>query len=412
LKNGELTRSVLLLTATRILVNMTRRFPYPFLPGIARQLNVSLGGVQSVMAVQAGVGAASPVFGPLSERYGRRRVMLLTLAMIVAAALVGALAPQFAVFACVMIVMGVAKMIFDPTMQAYIGDRVPYQRRGLAMGTVELSWAGSLLVAGPVAGALLALSHAHVPASLLAGEISFQPVLPVTATGLQAVFALIGVLALASILVLWLFLPPDNPTGETPRLITPLDTIRLLRRSPAALGAIAYALLLATANEIFFINYGAWMEQSFELMLTALGVTTVVIGAAEIIGEVNVMTLADRFGKRRLALFGSGLAAICYIILPLLDFSLTVSLVGVFILFVGVETGIVAGFPLFTEVLPESRAVMMSSIIGAASLGRLLGAILGGVIYALTGNFVVMGLVATVIGLASWFALWRFVPEP
>ncbi|NJL56687.1 hypothetical protein HC928_17130, partial [bacterium] len=43
----------------------------------------------------------------------------------------------------------------------------------------------------------------------------------------------------------------------------------VLRRSPAALGALAHALLLAAANELFFINYGAWMDLSFNLALAA-----------------------------------------------------------------------------------------------------------------------------------------------
>ncbi|NJL56686.1 sugar porter family MFS transporter [bacterium] len=138
---------------------------------------------------------------------------------------------------------------------------------------------------------------------------------------------------------------------------------------------------------------------------------TVVIAAAEVIGEVTVMGLADRIGKRRLSLIGSAVSALSYVILPHLDTSLPLALAGVFVMFLFVEIGIVAAIPLFSEVLPEARAVMMSGVIGASSLGRFLGAAGGGALLALVGDFAVIGLVSTGVGLLAVFSMWRFVPE-
>lgn len=384
----RLIGSVILLTVSRLVVNTTRRFAYPFLPSIARELNVSLSSVQSVVAVQAGIGASSPIFGPLAERYGRKRIMLAMIALLTLAAVMGAALPRFQVFVLVMLTFGVAKMVFDPALQAYLGDRVPYNRRGLALGTVELSWAGALLVAAPVAGLLLRVS------------------------GLSAVFAMIAGLGLVVFGALALYLPPDHPDkGTLPRFITPLDTLRILRASRAALGAVGFTFLLAVANEIFFINYGAWMESAFDLPLESIGAASVAIAAAEVLGEFSVMGMADRFGKRRLALLGAGLSALAYIVLPHLTFSLTAAVAGLFLMFLFVETGIVASIPLFSEILPEARAVMMSSVLGSASAGRLSGAVLGGLLYQLSGNFALMGVISTVIGLAAYFMLWRFVKE-
>lgn len=412
LDNKTLARAILTLTFSRLIINITRRFPYAFLPTIARQLSVPLSAVQSVMAIQAGVGMSSPVFGPLSERFGRKRVILGTLALLVVASLLGMALPQFQIFAVVMIAYGIAKTIFDPSVHAYVGDRVAYARRGVATGVIELSWAGSLLVAAPVAGIVLGLSYVTVPDALMSGDFRFITDFEWRTTGLQAIFGLLAVSGALAFFITWWVVPADHPaSGAALRIITPFDTLKIIRGNPAAMGAVAYSLLLSTANEIFFINYGAWMELSFDLVLAALGAVTVVIAAAEVVGEVSIIALADRIGKRRLALLGSGISSACYLLLPLLDFSLIVALIGLFVMFLFVEIGIVASLPLFTEVLPESRAVMMSGVIGAASGGRLLGAILGGAIYALSGDFVVMGGIAMLIGFGSFFMLWRFVPE-
>jgi predicted MFS family arabinose efflux permease len=386
-KKNNIVLSILTLTFARLVINMGRRFPYPFLPEIARELSVPLDSVASVMAANAGIGIVSPLLGPVSERYGRKRVILGSLSFMAMAAIAGASMPQFWLFAVVMLAFGVGKMMYDPAMQAYIGDRVPYARRALAIGTTELSWAGALFIAAPIAGRLLEVAN------------------------LQAVFAGLAAVIVAALLVVVIFLPADHPTGEARKVVTPLDSWRLMRENPAALGAMSFSLLLVMANEIFFINYGAWMEASFDLVLAALGTVTIVIAVAEVSGEFTVIGLADRLGKRRLTLIGTAVSSLIYVLLPHLTFSLPISLAALFVLFFCVEIAVVASISLFTEVLPEARSVMMSSNVGAHSLGRLTGALLGSRLYELTHSFPVTGLIAMVIGLGSLAIFWRFVQE-
>lgn len=378
---------VLALTFGRLVVNMARRFPYPFAPEISRQLSVPVAGIQSLVALTAGLGMFSPLLSPLSERFGAKRAIIVALWAMTLSALLGSFMPQFRLFVVVLFVWSLAKIIYDPAMQAYLGKKIPYRQRGRAIGITELSWAGSLMIIAPLAGYLLG---------------SF---------GVGAVFIALVIFSAAATVVIALFLPPDEPNTLQTRMITPVDTLRLLRRSPVALAALLYSLLLVTANEIIFINYGLWMERTFNLELTALGLTTIVISAAEIIGEFGVISLVDSVGKRRMALAGAVGAALAYGALPYLAFNLAVALAGLFVLFVAIEIAIVASLPLFTEIMPDARTVMMSSNVAAHSLGRLGGALIGGVLYQASGNFIVVGLVALVTGLAAAFILWRFIAE-
>ena len=376
------------LTVSRLIMNMTRRFAYPFASQIAAQLGVPLAAVQNIIAVQAGVGIASPMFGPLSERYGRKWVMLGALLVMAAVSAAGALLPRFWVFAALMLTFGVSKMIFDPALLAYVGDRIPYNRRALAVGTTELSWAGSLFVIAPLAGFLLQGGY-----------------------GVQAVFAAFAILALVGVLVIALFIPADRPEHHKVKIVTALDAWRIVRSSPVAMAALVYSFLLVTAHELMFINYSPWMESSFRITTSELGVVTTVIATAEVLGEFIIIGFADRLGKRRMALGGALLAALGYVVLPTLAFSLVATMVWLFLIFLFIEIAIVASIPMFTEILPQSRAVMMSSNASLHSLGRLTGAAVGSMLLRETGSFGVVCLISTGIGLAAFAMMWRFVHE-
>ena len=47
--------------------------------------------------------------------------------------------------AIALVLFGLSKVIYDPTIHAYVGDTVPYSRRGRAVGFVELSWSSAWL---------------------------------------------------------------------------------------------------------------------------------------------------------------------------------------------------------------------------------------------------------------------------
>jgi predicted MFS family arabinose efflux permease len=251
-----------------------------------------------------------------------------------------------------------------------------------------LSWAGSLIVAAPLAGFLLERS------------------------GIQAIFAVLAVAFVTGIVGIAVVLPADHPEkGKVIAVITPWKAWGILRRSPTALAALIYAFCVSVANETLFINYGAWMESTFQLELAQLGAVTTVIAVAEVLGEIAVLSLSDRMGKRRLALVGVTISSLGYILLPNFSFSLPLTLGMLFVLFLGLETAIVAAIPLYTEILPDSRSVMMSGIISMSTSGRLVGALLGGFLYTTINNFAVIGAISAVIGLTALFAFWRYVHE-
>ncbi len=371
-------------TLGRLFLNISRRFPYPFAPALSRGLGVPLIAITSLIAVNQVTGILSPLFGPLSDRWGGYRIMMLVgLGLLTAGMLAGGLLPFYGVLLVALFLAGLGKSIFDPALQAYVGERVPYRRRGLVIGMIEFSWAGSSLIGIPLIGLLI------------------------DRLGWQAPFFVLGGLGLLSVAGLGLVIPPDGhrPAEAGPGIGFQTAWNRL-RREPAALGGIGFSFLASIANDNLFVVYGVWLEEAFLLSVIVLGMATTVIGVAELLGETLTASIADRLGLKRATMIALTLSALSYALLPLIGRTLPLALMGLFITFLTFEFTIVTSLSLFTEVLPGARATMMSAFLAAASMGRVVGALVGGPVW-LAGGLMATGFVSAAIsGLALICLLW------
>lgn len=360
-------------TLGRILLNTARRFAYPFAPALSRGLGVPLTAITSLLAANQVTGVLGPVFGPLGDRWGYRRIMLAGLTILAAGMLAGGVFPAYSVVMVALFLAGLGKSIFDPALLAYVGERVPYQRRGLAIGMMEFSWAGSSLLGIPLAGLLI------------------------DGLGWRSPFFVLGGLGLLSMIALRALIPRDRPqrSGSNGPDSFRETWQRLLQRR-TVLGALGFGLLVSAANDNLFVVYGAWLEKSFNLSIVALGTATLVIGVAELLGEGLTASIADRLGLKRAAIAGVALSALSYVLLPRIALTLPLALAGLLVTFLTFEFTIVTSFSLFTEIAPDARATMLSANMAATSVGRVLGALVGGPVW-LAGGLTATGTVSTVI---------------
>jgi predicted MFS family arabinose efflux permease len=94
------------------------------------------------------------------------------------------------------------------------------------------------------------------------------------------------------------------------------------------------------------------------------------------------------------------LSAVCYGMLPLFGRTLSLALLGLFLIFLTFEFMIVNNLSLTTELLPGSRATMMAGYFAAAGIGRVIGALIGGPIW-LAGGVAATGLVSSALSLLA-----------
>jgi predicted MFS family arabinose efflux permease len=164
---------------------------------------------------------------------------------------------------------------------------------------------------------------------------------------------------------------------------------------------LSLAFLVSMANDGIFVIYGAWLEQQFHLNVAELGLGSSVIGVAELCGEFMTVGMADRMGKERALKLGIGLSMAGYLLFPWTGVSLPIALAGLFTLFIAVEFTFVTALSVATEILPDHRATMMSGILAVAGLGRMAGAVTGGMLWVFQGTTAVALLSALLCGAAG-----------
>lgn len=384
----RLSHTLLILATLKLLLNTGRRFIYPFAPALSRELAVPLSAVTSVIATSQFTSILGLFSGPLADRFGYRNMIRAGLAMFAGGMLVCGLVPKYWFVFAGLILASLGKTVFDPSIQAFIGKHVPYERRGRAIGAVEMAWAGSTLLGIPALG--LIIEH-------LGFSVSFY---------IMALFGAVGWIGLGKIL------PADDAGSVSQHCRKGLfaSLPQLLKNRPAA-GMLVFGFWISIANDSLFVVYGAWFEQDFLVSLVTLGFSTVAIGAAELLGESMTALFADRLGLKRAIILGLCLAISAYILLPFIGCTLMSAMAGMFCVFLFFEFTIVSSFSLSTELMPEARATMMGGFYASSGIGRMIGVLVGGLFWKIGGIsvvawsaacFTLLGLVSLLWGLHGW----------
>jgi predicted MFS family arabinose efflux permease len=257
---------------------------------------------------------------------------------------------------------GLGKSIYDPAVQAYISERVPYRRRGLVIGLMETAWAGSTLVGIPLVALLI------------------------DRAGWRAAFFALSASGVLGMLLMMALVRGKGKSAALPR--SRLDARKILGtiiHSRPALGMVAFGFFFNAAMDNLFVIYGAWFEDAFQLSVLVLGVSTSVIGAAELAGEFITAGLGDRLGLKRVAIGGVAMCVLTYGLLPVVARTATLALAALFVHFCIFEMTIVTVLSITTELLPSSRATMIAAYYAATGAGRVVGALLGGPVWLAAG---------------------------
>jgi len=369
---------IILLARTNL--NVPVRLTVYFLPAISRGLGVSLAAASLLVSLRSLAGISAPLFGLVSDRIGAHRMMTLGLSLLVAGAAVVVGLPWYAAVMLGFAILGVSKSAYDPAMQAFVGNRVPYERRGRALGIVELSWSASLLLM-PVSGVLI------------------------DRLGWRAPFGMVAFLGAAAWWLTRRFLSPLQQTATGDRRNSATERIGLRPLSRALFPfwqdrdtrlALTTTALLILAQDCIMVVFGAWMEHRFGLSLAALGLVTLVIGVAELLAELGVAFFSDRWGKRRAVFVGVLGMVIGYLVLPNLTEHLSYALLGTALLTLAFEFSIVGLVPIVSGLNAESRGTLMSLNVAAGSVGRMVAAPLGVALYE-TGDLMRNGIASAAI---------------
>ena len=374
---------VLLLAFVRITLHSGTRMIYPFLSAFARGLGVDLEAISLAITVRSGAGLLTPFFSALADRWNHKTGIQLGLAIFVAGNLLVVIWPTYAAFVIALTLAALGSYIVIPTTQAYLGDRVNFHQRGLAISINEAGWALGFMLGMPVMAFLIRRFSWLGP------------------------FPVLVVLGLAMIvLIQWLLPTAESSSSEAvlhPKL---KEALQLVFSSPIARIGLVIGFFIAAANEVVTLVFGVWIENSFGLMLAALGGAAALIGVSELIGELSSGSILDRLGKKRTLFLGLVFNGLTALALPWMGQELWGALLGLTLFYFGYEFIIVSQITLMTGVLSSARATLMGANLAFISLGRMAGALLAPALYR--SGFQANALAALALDLLAILALWRF----
>lgn len=381
---------ILIFIAIRTVLNTLVRMAYPFLPVFGRGLGVDLFLLSYALTLRSATGILGPFLASVGDSRGRKAGMLFGVALFTAGAGVLVAWPTYPAFVAMLVMSILANFVFFPSMQAFLGDRVPYERRGFVLALTEFGWSLAFILGVPAVGLLIERG------------------------GWQAPFVWMAGLGLLSLVVLTWLLPRDRPKpGETSSI---WRTMRGVFTCKPAVAGLLVGVLISAGNELINLIFGVWLEDTFKVQIAALAVASAIIGLSELGGEGLVTGFVDRLGKRRSVGIGLIANALAALALLWLGRSLTGAMIGLFLFYITFEFTIVSSLPLMTEVFPAARATFMSMFIASTALGRSLGSLAAPRLYLLgrsmeqISSLVIIVLAAIILNLAALVTL-RLIQE-
>jgi DHA1 family tetracycline resistance protein-like MFS transporter len=268
----------------------------PVVPGLVRELTG--GDIASAASTYGWLIALyslmqflfGPAMGALSDRFGRRPILLASMAGLGVDYLLLAVAPSIWIVALARIIGGAMGASIS-TASAYIADITPPERRAQSFGFIGVAF-GIGFILGPLAGGFLAEYGIRVP-FYGAAIVSF-----VTLAGA------------------WLLLPeslaPENRRRFRLREANPLGALVVISRYPAVMALLTIFILSQLSERLLESTWVLFTTYRFNWSSADVGVSFAWVGILYVIAQGGLVRLVvPRLGEWNTIILGFLVAAIC-----------------------------------------------------------------------------------------------------
>lgn len=348
----RLPRALIPIYGTTLADTLGYTLMIPLLPSIVRQFHVSdlmVGALLSVPAFCSTI--AAPVWGKVSDRIGRKPIILGSQVLTLLGYLVLATAHSFVIIAISRIASGLGAGGLG-AVQSYIADVTEPKQRDLAYSLYGAVF-GLAFIIGPLISGFLAHEGFAIP------------------------FYVASALAAANIVFTWFFIPSFGKKDKA----TSIEESLKAASAPGVRLVLIRQFLAILAIVCFLANFGLFLEHVLHTRVSAIGWLLAMAGAVGGAALIFVVTpLAGRIGDRRVAQLGLLFSLIAY---GMLGFAATLPLFCVMLIFWAVGSSMVE--PTLTSLLSvrakaSERGVVMGVSDSVNSLAMIVGPAAGAAI--------------------------------
>lgn len=372
-------KNTLILGFTLLVVMLGYGMIIPILPFLITKLGANgreMGLLASVYAAMQLV--CAPFWGTLSDRIGRKPVLLIGVLGYAITMFIFGLSTRFWMLFVARTFSGVLSSGAMPTALAYLSDNLPEKERGGAMGQLNASL-GLGIVLGPLLGGLLSTDSLSLPFFVGAG------------------------LALLALFLVYFLLPESHPTQTVPNTnqtatFWRLDMLKRILLSPAGI-LLLLIFLMNFGLAVFQGISGLYMLNKFNFDTRQMGVMWMVVGGVMVLSQGLLIGPLTKFiGEVWVIRLGMLMGALGLVALLLVNGFIPILLaVGLFILVLALAN------PALNSSLStyggEHQGSLMGLNMAFASLGRVIGPMWAGFVFDVNITYpFASGIVVLLIG--------------
>ncbi len=293
----------------------------------------------------------APIVGGLSDRYGRRPVLLASLFGFGVDYIFLALAPTLAWLFVGRIIAGMMGASFT-TGAAYIADISTPEKRAQNFGIIGAAF-GLGFIIGPMMGGLLEPLGSRVPFMV--------------AAGLSLLNFLYGLIILPESLT------PENRRKFEWSRANPISSLLNLKRYPVILGLVASLILVYVSSHAVQSNWSYYVIEKFNWTPTMIGYSLAVVGLVFAIVQGGLIRIIiPKLGQQRSVYVGLGMNALGFVLFALATQSWMMFAFTVVYCFGGIAGPALQGI-ISTQVPPNEQGELQGALTGLMSVTSIIG---------------------------------------
>ncbi|EEK45069.1 Multidrug resistance protein [Bacillus cereus m1293] len=320
----------------------------PLLPVITETISIPDGSGGLLITIYAlCYGITAPVFGMMSDRVGRKRMIIIGFIIFSISTFCTGLAKNFEILLLFRGLTGLSGAMIMPSIFALVGDKVTYESRGKAMGTIMGAMIGSTVIGVPI-GAFLS-------------EIG----------NWQWTFYSIGLLTLFLTLLINHILRNEKEREDVHVSLT--ETVDAPLKMTVVNISVLFALLATFLWTIglhgMFSYIGVYYENNFGISVGKIGIVIFLAGVGSVAGNILGGKLADKIGKKSVIVIASIVSSISVMSFSLSTENLVIAIIVHIIWSLFIGFGQASLTALISELKPAVRGTVMALNSSAMYIG-------------------------------------------
>ncbi|PFN06981.1 MFS transporter [Bacillus cereus] len=362
----------------------------PLLPAISPTTGIPTekGGL-FITAYALCYGITAPFFGSLSDKVGRKQMIVIGLIIFSVATFCTGLTNHFGTILLFRGLTGLSGAMIMPSIFALVGDKVPYQSRGKAMGMIMGAMVGSTVLGVPI-GAFLS-------------EVG----------NWQWTFYFIGLLAFLVTMIASQVLEKEVSKNQLSVSATRamIQSCKVVFTNPSVFFALLATLLWTVGLHGMFSYIGVYYERNFRFTIGQIGIVIFFAGLGSVIGNIVGGKLADKVGKKIVVSIASVIASVSVITFSLYIDYIKIAIMAHMVWSIFIGFGQASLTALISELSPAIRGTVMALNSSAMYVGMTIAS--GTAAFALSQGlpFVSLGIICAIASLLVLPMIHFFIRE-